>query len=369
MNHPARVGAVDVRLDPPFAEAAQVAHAIAEHHLPIAAGVVDRWFGQHPGHMGSEVGDGQAVAEQAFELIGEPQTGVGQVERAAEQLTSMAVQPVGRHHIGIPMGSEERADGGVKGLGHPGFIHVHHHAVGGGAAAGSCVVKAAVGAALLPLLVLAVGVDQVHLRILHLDRLHNRPGAAGMVVVEPDVDAAEPQIEVVMNEFGDVGAFVGRHGDHITTVGFDPTALKQAIPSRKVAAPAFRDLAGFAVVIAEQRFHPVTVLRCEALAHGREHLLQHGWIARGSLMGPIQARAQGGFAVGHGLAVDQRCQGLEVLWVALVQMLCRAMAELAGAVLAQLAGELPQGLWIAVVAGDGPVESRFQVGFVAHAAN
>ncbi len=59
---------------------AQPSHSIgwlAEHGVSIAAGVPHLRFSQHPGRMGPQVCDGNAVAEQALELIGQPQFGVG----------------------------------------------------------------------------------------------------------------------------------------------------------------------------------------------------------------------------------------------------------------------------------------------------
>ncbi len=80
--------------------------------------------------MGPQVCDGNAVAEQALALIGQPQLGVGQIQGVVEELTAMAMQSVGRHHIRIGVGGEKIPDLALEGIGHPGFIHIHHHAVG-----------------------------------------------------------------------------------------------------------------------------------------------------------------------------------------------------------------------------------------------
>ena len=78
---------------------------------------------------------------------------------------------------------------------------------------------------MLLLLMLWIGIDQVHLGEVRADRLQDRAGGTGMVVVEADEQIAESQIDVVMNEFGYVGPFIGGDADHIAAVCFDVGAF------------------------------------------------------------------------------------------------------------------------------------------------
>ena len=51
-------------------------------------------LGQNRGHVCADVGYGGAVAEQAFEFVGEFEASVRQIQGVVEQIAAMAVQPI-----------------------------------------------------------------------------------------------------------------------------------------------------------------------------------------------------------------------------------------------------------------------------------
>ena len=74
---------------------------------------------------------------------------------------------------------------------------------------------------------LCIGIDQVNLGEVRAYRLNDRAGGTGMVVVEADEQIGESLIDVMVDEFGDVGPFVGGDTDYIAAVRFDVGAFQE----------------------------------------------------------------------------------------------------------------------------------------------
>mgnify|MGYP001285909716 CR=1 FL=1 len=245
------------------------ARVAAAHFFPAADDVPH--FSQHRWCMCTEVCDGDSVAEEAFELVGQPELCVGEVEWIAEEAGAMAVQPVERDHIGIGMLRQKCVDRQPQGIGNPVLIDIDDQAMGGGGLPGGMVVKASIGGALLTASVGAVGVDQMDLGVVGCDGLNDRAGLAGAVVVESDEQVAEALSEVVVDEFSDLGTFVGGDADHIAAVRCDGLSLQKASGGPFVAAAALLAPEAFALEVVEL----LAKLRCLLGGEGGEHRCDH----------------------------------------------------------------------------------------------
>ena len=99
MDDPAGVCCLDAGLNATFAQPSKPVKGLVIDGewvdlLPVAAGVSDCGFGQNRGHVRADVGHGGAVAEQAFEFVGEFEASVRQIQGVVEQIAAMAVQPI-----------------------------------------------------------------------------------------------------------------------------------------------------------------------------------------------------------------------------------------------------------------------------------
>lgn len=142
----------------------------------------------------------------------------------------MAVQPIRGDHVGFSflVGGQKLFNFDGEGISNPAFIHVHHHAMGGFGGLRCFLVKLAVGASLSPLLMVLVCVEQMNLGVMLGNGREDRPGLFGGVIVEANKQIAKPLIKVMVNEFRDIGAFIGGNGDYITAIGYDFGSIKQA---------------------------------------------------------------------------------------------------------------------------------------------
>ena len=61
--------------------------------LEFRSGVADLGFRLNAGHMASQVGHRDAIAKDTFELVGEPETGVREIQRVVQQVGAMAMEP------------------------------------------------------------------------------------------------------------------------------------------------------------------------------------------------------------------------------------------------------------------------------------
>ena len=100
---------------------------------------------------------------------------------------------------------------------------------------------------------------------------NDRAGLAGAVVVESDEQVAEALSEVVVDEFSDVGTFVGDDADHIAAVRCDGLSRQKASGGPFVAAAALLAPEAFALEAGEV----LAKLWCLLGGEGGEHLCDH----------------------------------------------------------------------------------------------